>query len=64
MNRCALLSFNCGETVLEGSWNQDIRVQHKQKRRENLGFKKKKFTLQNYKPKNVRKCENPKNSIF
>ena len=38
MNRCALLSFNCGETVLEGPWNQAIRVQHKQKRRENLGF--------------------------
>ena len=63
MNRCALLSFNCGETVLEGLWNQDIRVQHKPKRRENLGFKFFFFTFQNYKPKNVRKCENPKNSI-
>ena len=32
---CALLSFNCGEAVLERSWNQDLRVQHKKKKKRN-----------------------------
>ena len=53
---CALLYFNCGETVLERSWNQDLIVQHKNKKKRNhIGFL---FFLiiffmkiQNYKPK-------------
>ena len=35
VHRCALLYFNCGENVLERSWNQDLRVQHEKKKKRN-----------------------------
>ena len=52
---CALLSFNCGETVLERSLNQDLRVQHKRKK------KRKHIVKCFFKEKNMTKLETQKN---